>query len=133
MPAATVSGVADHAPQVGPDAVDRVDVVLVGSVAVTADGARVGKGEGYSDLEFAVLRAFDRVDSGTTTATTVHETQVVDDVPPPADHDVPMDLLVTPDRVVRTGAGAKPSGIAWESLADERIEAMPILQSLAPE
>jgi len=80
--AATVSGVADHAEQVGPEAVGHVDLVLVGSVAVTEDGARVGKGEGYSDLEFAVLSDLGLVDDATTVVTTVHERQVVDDEVP---------------------------------------------------
>ena len=34
-----------------------LDAIVCGSVAVTRDGRRCGKGEGYSDLEFAILRA----------------------------------------------------------------------------
>jgi 5-formyltetrahydrofolate cyclo-ligase len=34
----------------------RPDAIVCGSVAVTRDGRRCGKGEGYSDLEFAILR-----------------------------------------------------------------------------
>src|SRR6266576_54676 len=34
----------------------RLDAIVCGSVAVTRDGRRCGKGEGYSDLEFAILR-----------------------------------------------------------------------------
>jgi len=128
--ATTVSGIDEYGDPAGPEEMERVDLIVSGSVAVDETGARVGKGEGYSDLEFAVLRAFDLVDEGTTTATTVHERQVVDDVPPPADHDVPMDLVVTPERVVRTSAGAKPSGIRWDELDDERIAEMPILARL---
>jgi hypothetical protein len=33
-----------------------LDAIICGSVAVTRDGRRCGKGEGYSDLEFAILR-----------------------------------------------------------------------------
>jgi 5-formyltetrahydrofolate cyclo-ligase len=33
-----------------------LDAIVCGSVAVTRDGRRCGKGEGYSDLEFAILR-----------------------------------------------------------------------------
>ena len=33
----------------------RLDAIVCGSVAVTPDGRRCGKGEGYSDLEFAIL------------------------------------------------------------------------------
>jgi 5-formyltetrahydrofolate cyclo-ligase len=112
---------------------ERIDLIVSGSVAVNRDGARVGKGEGFSDLEFAVLRGFDLVDGETTTVTTVHERQVVGDVPPPASHDVPMDLVVTPDRTVRTGATTKPSGIRWDALSDERLAEMPLLERLKRE
>jgi 5-formyltetrahydrofolate cyclo-ligase len=130
--ATTVSGIDEYGDPVGPDEMVGVDLIVSGSVAVTAAGARIGKGEGYSDLEFAVLRAFGLVDDDTTTATTVHERQVVDDVPPPDDHDVPMDMVVTPERVGRTGAAGKPSGIDWAKLG-ERISEMPILERLRPE
>ncbi|AZH24156.1 5-formyltetrahydrofolate cyclo-ligase [Haloplanus aerogenes] len=128
--ATTVSGIDEYGTPVDPEEMARIDLIVSGSVAVNEVGARVGKGEGYSDLEFAVLRGFDLVDDGTTTATTVHERQVVADVPSPAAHDVPMDLVVTPERVVRSVGGSKPSGIDWNALDDERIEAMPILVRL---
>jgi len=132
--ATTVSGSADHGVRVGPDSMEPIDLIVSGSVAVSDAGTRVGKGEGYSDLEFAVLRAFDLVDGDTTTATTVHERQVVppETAPPPSAHDVPMDLVVTPERVVRTAAGSKPSGIDWALLGD-RVEEIPILRRLRPE
>jgi 5-formyltetrahydrofolate cyclo-ligase len=126
--ATTVGGIGEYGDPVGPEGMETVDLIVSGSVAVAEDGARVGKGEGYSDLEFAVLREFGLVDDDTTTATTVHELQVVE-TPPPADHDVPMDLIVTPDRAVRTGAEAKPSGIDWAALG-ERVDEMPVLERL---
>ena len=131
--AATVSGVDDHAEQVGPDAVDRLDLVVVGSVAVSPDGARVGKGEGYSDLEFAVLTELGLVDAETTVATTVHELQVHEDIPVDA-HDVPLDVVVTPERVVRTKtAQERPDGIDWDALDDERIAEIPVLDAFVPD
>ncbi|WP_123538828.1 5-formyltetrahydrofolate cyclo-ligase [Halosimplex salinum] len=130
--AATVSGVDDHAEQVGPEAVDRVDLVLVGSVAVSPDGARVGKGEGYSDLEFAVLTELGLVDAETTVVTTVHESQVRDGIGADA-HDVPLDVIVTPERVVRTETShERPDGIDWAALSDEQIEEIPVLDRFAP-
>ena len=36
--------------------IPELDAIVCGSVAVTRDGRRCGKGEGYSDLEFAILR-----------------------------------------------------------------------------
>jgi len=132
--AATVSGVDDHADQVRPDVVGHVDLVLVGSVAVTEDGARVGKGEGYSDLEFAVLSELGLVDDATTVVTTVHERQVVDDAIPVDDHDVPLDVVVTPERTIETETlYDRPDGVDWSALDEARIEKIPVLTARAPD
>lgn len=129
--ATTVGGSAEHGVQVGPAAMTPVDLIVSGSVAVTERGDRVGKGEGYSDLEFAILRGFDLVDDGTTTATTVHELQVVDESVPTAAHDVPIDAVCTPERTVETdGPPEKPAGIDWGALDDERLDEIPVLARL---
>jgi len=129
--ATTISGIADAGEQVGPEDVTTVDLVVSGSVAVDERGARVGKGEGYSDLEFAILREFGLVDDETTTVTTVHERQVVDEDLPSGHHDVPMDWIVTPERAIETGGGStKPTGIDWEEIDDDRLAAIPVLERL---
>ncbi len=125
--ATTVSGVSKHGVPVGPSEMPAIDLVVSGSVAVTGAGARIGKGEGYSDLEFAVLRELDLVGDDTPTATTVHEMQVVAEAPDPSAHDVPMDLMVTPERALRTEGGEKPAGIDWSLLSEERIAEIPVL------
>lgn len=130
--ATTVGGSAEVGVPVLPEAMPPVDLVVSGSVAVTPEGNRVGKGEGYSDLEFAVLREFDLVDDDTATATTVHELQVVEEGVGTAAHDVPMDIVVTPGRVVREKCQPKPEGIRWEIVAD-RLDEIPVLQRLAEE
>jgi 5-formyltetrahydrofolate cyclo-ligase len=133
--AATVSKMDGYAEPVGPDAVPHVDLVVSGSVAVTERGARVGKGEGYSDLEFAVLSELGAVDSETTVATSVHEMQVVaeDDAPAPDAHDVPMDLVATPERLVHTDSPyPRPTGIDWDVLDEERLDEIPVLGRFAP-
>jgi len=130
--ATTVGGAAEAGEQVGPAEMEPVDLIVSGSVAVTERGARVGKGEGYSDLEFAILREFGLVDDDTTTVSTVHERQVVDAEIPTTPQDVPIDWLVTPERTIRTDAGEKPAGIAWDVLDEETIEEIPILERLRP-
>ncbi|SNZ12403.1 5-formyltetrahydrofolate cyclo-ligase [Natronoarchaeum philippinense] len=131
--ATTIGGSAEVGVQVAPEAMPQIDLIVAGSVAVTEGGARVGKGEGYSDLEYGVLQAFDLVDESTTVVTTVHERQVVDaDVPVDA-HDVPLDLVVTPDRTVETETPHdRPAGVDWTVLSEERIEEIPVLQTLQP-
>jgi 5-formyltetrahydrofolate cyclo-ligase len=130
--AVTLSGSEEYGVQVGPDAVS-VDLVVSGSVAVREDGARIGKGEGFSDLEWGILWDLGLVDSATPVATTVHEIQVVNDDWTPDAHDVPMDLVGTPGRVVRAGPNGKPEGVDWDVLSDERLAEMPVLRDLSPE
>jgi 5-formyltetrahydrofolate cyclo-ligase len=130
--ATTVGGIGEYGDPVDPDAMPSVDLIVSGSVAVDEAGGRIGKGEGYSDLEFALLRAFDAVDADTAVVTTVHERQVIDAVPTDA-HDVPIDLVVTPERTVRTGGGDRPDGIDWAALSAERLAEIPVLERLAPE
>ena len=58
------------------DAMTPVDLVVTGCVAVGEDGARLGKGGGFSDLEFALAAAAGLVDDDTVVVTTVHDVQV---------------------------------------------------------
>lgn len=129
--ATTIGGSSELGAPVGPKEMDTIDMIVSGSVAVTERGKRVGKGEGYSDLEFAILREFGLVDDKTTTATTVHKIQVVDEKVPTTPHDVPMDWLFTPERPVRTSApDNKPIGIERDSLDGERLDEIPVLRQL---
>lgn len=75
----------------------KVDLVVMGSVAVTRDGRRLGKGHGYADLEYALLRELGNL--AVPLATTVHELQVVDAFPVEA-HDTPLTLIATPGEVI---------------------------------
>ena len=142
--ATTVSGISEYGTPTAPDGVARVDLIVVGSVGVTTGGARVGKGEGYSDLEWAVLRELDAVDDDTTVATTVHELSVLDgpesavgadvDLQEPDAHDVPLDLVVTPERALRTETPyARPDGVDWDALDAEKLSEIPVLAERAPE
>ncbi len=135
--ATTVSGCTKYGVGVDPEAMPHIDLIVAGSVAVDKAGNRVGKGEGYSDLEFATLTEFDRVDDETTVATTVHDTQVVDnnEITPDA-HDVPLDLIVTPTETVHTACAdrpQRPGGIDWTALSAEQLDSIPVLSRLQPE
>ena len=54
-PAASLSKGARFAEAVALAELPQLDAIVCGSVAVTRDGRRCGKGEGYSDLEYAIL------------------------------------------------------------------------------
>jgi 5-formyltetrahydrofolate cyclo-ligase len=106
-------------------------LVVMGSVAVAADGARLGKGGGFADLEFALATAAGLIGPDTLCVTTVHELQVVETgTIPLTSHDVPVDLIVTPDRVIdcRPRHGPRTAiGICWEDLTEDKIAAIPLL------
>jgi 5-formyltetrahydrofolate cyclo-ligase len=106
----------------------------MGSVAVTEDGARLGKGGGFADLEFALATAAGMIGPETVIVTTVHEIQVrpAGSVPVTS-HDVPVDFGVTPERVIdcRRGQRVRPAaGIEWADLTAEKIAAIPLLSAL---
>ncbi len=49
---------------------------------------------------------------------------------PMTPHDVPVDLIVTPERVIRTRhAFRKPRGILWRELPGSQLDAMPVLKA----
>ena len=105
-----------------------LDAIVCGSVAVTRDGRRCGKGEGYSDLEFVILRELGH--PPVPVATTVHDLQVVTSVPRDAT-DQPLSVIATPTRVIRIKRpSAAPTGIDWSRLSPEDLEEMPILAEL---
>jgi 5-formyltetrahydrofolate cyclo-ligase len=106
-----------------------LDAIVCGSVAVTRDGRRCGKGEGYSDLEYAILRELGH--APVPVATTVHPVQVVAGLPRDPT-DLPLAAIVTPDEAIRVAAPPRaPAGIAWERLTEADLDAMPVLRQLA--
>jgi 5-formyltetrahydrofolate cyclo-ligase len=109
----------------------HVDLVVCGTVAVNHAGVRVGKGGGYSDLELALLVEAGLVDDTTTIATTVHPLQLLDEQLPESAHDFRVDLIVTPDEVIRTRAARRSPGVIWEQLDSEMITAIPVLSARA--
>jgi 5-formyltetrahydrofolate cyclo-ligase len=130
--ASTIGGASKLGEPVTPEQLDEIDLVVAGTVAVTTDGRRLGKGGGYSDLEWALARELDIVDARTPVLTTVHELQVVRGTIPMTSHDVPVDLVVTPERVIRTrGKRPKPRGIRWDELSDAQIASMPVIARLS--
>jgi len=110
----------------------HVDLVVCGTVAVNREGVRVGKGGGYSDLELGLLVEAGLVDDATTIVTTVHPLQLLDEELPETEHDFRVDVVVTPDEVVTTGARRRSPGIIWDHLDDETVEAIPVLAARRP-
>jgi 5-formyltetrahydrofolate cyclo-ligase len=105
----------------------HLDLIVCGTVAVNRGGVRVGKGGGYSDLELGLLIEAGSIDDATTIVTTVHPLQVLDAELPEITHDFRVDIIVTPDEVVRTDARCRSPGLIWEHLDDETVDAIPAL------
>eukprot|EP00980_Cylindrotheca_fusiformis_P007980 scaffold1697_cov120-Cylindrotheca_fusiformis.AAC.62 len=116
----------------------KVDLVVVGSTAVCPEtGARVGKGEGFAELEWGILSEQGNLDADTTlVVTTVHDEQIVNDIPAGSltRHDVPVDIIVTPTKVIRVPNRApKPSGILWDLLSPQKLSQIRVLRQLKKE
>lgn len=109
------------------DEMQPVDLVVCGSVAVNRRGVRLGKGAGYSDIEVALLHEAGLIGPNTAIVTTVHSLQVVDDDLPETEHDFSVDIIVTPDEVIRCGDPRRPRGLLWDDLTPEKIAAIPVL------
>jgi 5-formyltetrahydrofolate cyclo-ligase len=129
--AASIGGAAKAGRPVDPREMPHIDLVVAGSVAVSAAGARVGKGGGYSDLEYAICREVGCIDDRTRIATTVHPLQIVRGAIPETKHDFRVDLIVTPDRVLRPRRSRpQPRGIVPDDLTDEIRASVPALRAL---
>ena len=131
--ASTIAGAADHGEPVPIDALRPVDLIVAGSVGVRRDGARAGKGGGYSDLEYALAKTLGLVgDDRTTIATTVHPLQLTDDRWELRPHDIPVDLIVTPDETIETRTKhPRPEGVYWDLLKPEMRAKIPVLEQFA--
>ncbi|GGK17838.1 5-formyltetrahydrofolate cyclo-ligase [Caldalkalibacillus thermarum] len=106
-----------------------IDLVVVGSVAVNRDGRRVGKGEGYADREYAILRELGH--PPVPVMTTVHSIQVVEDSIPIDSYDLTVDFIVTEQGVLETNSPyPKPEGIDWERVTEEEKQEMPVLEEV---
>lgn len=131
--AATIGGARDHGEPLLPEDVPPVDAVVSGSVVVDRSGRRIGKGEGYSDLEFAVLLELGLLDPDVPVATTVHPVQLREGPLPLEDHDVALDFMATPETVIRArDRPARPDGIDWSRLDADRLAKMPAIAALRP-
>lgn len=107
------------------------DLVVCGSVAVNRQGARNGKGGGFSDLEVAFLVEAGVIRRDTVLATTVYPLQLVDEPLPETIHDFRADLIVTPDETIWCTEPHRPPGILFEHLQQDKIAEVPILGTLA--
>jgi len=127
---ASIKGAAKSAQRVAVTALRPVDLVVTGCVAVSEDGARLGKGGGFSDLEYALAYEAGLIGPETRVVTTVHEAQIVSaGAIPVVPHDVYLDLIVTEERVIECSRPHRAAGrIRWDELSEQKIAAIPLLR-----
>ena len=128
--ASSIKGATKYGRPVLMEEIKDIDLIVCGSVAVNRKGARVGKGGGYSDLEFALLREEGKVDAKTPIVTTVHPLQIVKTEMPMTEHDIPLSAIITPEEILSLGPNRqKPRGIYWQMISQEKIDAIPVLKA----
>ena len=130
MPRATsLRGALDHGRLIAPHEMRPIDLIICGSVAVTRQGARVGRGGGYCDLEYALLRTEGKIREYTPILTIVHALQILEDRLPMRGHDIPVDFVVTSDQVIAAPSlHPRPRGVIWEILQEDQIQSVPLLR-----
>merc|ERR1712154_203431 len=83
-----------------------IDVVIIGSVAIDQEtGYRIGKGEGFADMEIAIMNEFGLIDNNTTFIVTMHDCQLYDNIDMALfdrDTDTRLDYICTPTQIIKT-------------------------------
>jgi 5-formyltetrahydrofolate cyclo-ligase len=128
--ASSIKGASRYGRPVSLAQVPKIDLIVCGSVAVNRRGARVGKGGGYSDLEFALLTEEKKIARTTPIVTSVHTLQIVDEDIQMTEHDIPLTAIITPTEFIDIRfRSPRPRGIYWKLLPPEKIAAIPALQT----
>lgn len=129
--AATIKGALKRGKVIDIEEVPQLDGVLTGAVAVNLKGARIGKGGGFSDLEFALLHMSGKVSEEAWIATTVHPIQILRENLLSTTHDIPLDVIATPRAVIEVDrAFDRPTGVLWDHLQPPQIHEIPILERM---
>lgn len=129
--ASSIKGAFELGRPVQLDKMQKIDLVICGSVAVNREGYRIGKGEGYSELEYALAKEAGKITARTKIVTSVHPVQIVEDKICAEPFDFTVDYVITPEQILKCAAKhPKPAGILWKYLSNEKIEAIPALKKL---
>jgi len=130
--AKTIKGSYTYGKPTKPWDLPQIDLIVVGSVAVNHQGVRLGKGGGYAELEYAILREFDKVKESTPIVTTIHDVQIINEPIPLEPHDITVDYIITPTKIIRIERkNPRPQGIIWSLLTPEKMNEIPLLKEIA--
>jgi 5-formyltetrahydrofolate cyclo-ligase len=109
----------------------KIPLMVTGAGAINMQGLRFGKGHGFFDLEFAMLKEIGVSGDETKVVGVVHECQVLDKELVVEEWDVGCDFVVSDKRVIEVENAAKPdSGIVWDKLREGMLECIEPLGEL---
>jgi 5-formyltetrahydrofolate cyclo-ligase len=110
--------------------IGAIDLMATGAVAVDLRGGRIGKGSGYFDLEYLILREIGSVNDQTPIIALVDDLQVREHVPM-EEKDVAVDFICTPTRVITIERClARPAQIPWDLLPEKTLKGIRPLKEL---
>ncbi len=130
--AATAEGYMMHGERIGFEDIPTLDFCVVGSVAVSREGGRTGKGAGFADLETGIFRDLGIIGPATPMATLVHSSQIVPEATVPLEaHDTPLTMIATELELIRCPVAAQPPrGVDWDRVRPDQYRDIPFLAAL---
>lgn len=129
--AAARSAALEGAPYLRGREVATVDLMIVGAVAVSGDGDRVGKGRGEADLVYALGRERGFLGAETPVAVIVHDLQILEGIGAREPTDLPIDLIVTPERSIAVDSILmRPKGVHPCMITPQRLRDFPGLRAI---
>jgi 5-formyltetrahydrofolate cyclo-ligase len=130
--AATSQGAIELGQPVDFTSLPEFDLIIVGCVAVTQEGARIGKGAGFADVETAIFQELGILRASTPIVTTIHSVQILGQNSIEMNkHDFPLDWIFTEGGSIKTETAYKrPTGIYWNELSQEPNKGLSILSKL---
>jgi 5-formyltetrahydrofolate cyclo-ligase len=129
--ASSIKGAFRYGRCVSLEKMKSIDLVVCGSVAVNLKGERIGKGEGYSELEFALAVEAEKLHPDVPVITSVHPLQIVRNRIDREPFDFAVNVILTPDKILRCGKDQKrPKGIYWNKLSVSKRNSIPVLAKL---
>ncbi len=109
----------------------EIDFLITGASVISINGVRYGKGHGFFDIEWAMMREIGMVGEETPVVAFVHDCQVTENELQVEPFDTLCDIIITPSRLIRVSeTQQKPKGIYWERLDPRLFESISLLPEL---
>jgi len=100
----------------------QVDLLLTDSLIIDSAGGRVGDGNGFFDLSYAILQELDGLSLDTDILTFIQEEQISQGILPQNTWDIKMTGAITPKQVLHFESLNQKAKIFWDALPHERIK-----------